>query len=89
MVCCPSSFAWARTTPSAGAVFTQGQSVSADYACIDQPGGAGLALCQGSVPFGAAIDTGTIGAKTALILAGLYADGPSLIREPYQSRDHS
>lgn len=27
--------------------------------------------------------------KTALILAGLYADGPSLIREPYQSRDHS
>jgi len=27
--------------------------------------------------------------KTALLLAGLYADGPSLIREPYQSRDHS
>ena len=27
--------------------------------------------------------------KTALLLAGLYADGPSLLREPYQSRDHS
>lgn len=27
--------------------------------------------------------------KTALLLAGLYADGPSTIREPWQSRDHS
>jgi hypothetical protein len=52
------------TSPSDGAVYTLGESVLADYSCADEPGGSGLASCQGGVPQGAALDTGSIGQKT-------------------------
>ena len=35
----------------------------ADYSCVDEDGGSGLASCEGTVPNGAAVDTGSVGAK--------------------------
>ena len=52
------------TSPAEGAVYTLGESVLADYSCVDEPNGSGLASCQGSVADGAALDTSAVGAKT-------------------------
>lgn len=51
------------TTPSEGATFEQGSSVTADYACADDPGGLGLfeGYCFGTLPVGAPIDTSQLG----------------------------
>ena len=57
------------TTPADHAVYTLGQSVPADYACADQPGGSGLASCSGPVAAGAAIDTSSVGDKTFTVTA--------------------
>ena len=51
-------------TPSAGAVYGLGESVTADYSCVDEPGGSGLATCAGTVPDGAGVDTSSVGQKT-------------------------
>jgi hypothetical protein len=59
----------AIAAPAAGAVYTQNQLVTADYSCTDQPGGAGVASCQGTVPTGSSIDTATIGPKTFAVNA--------------------
>lgn len=59
------------TTPAAGTEYTLGSTVFADYAC-DDTGGSGLVSCSGSVPDGAAIDTGSIGSKSFTVNA---ADG--------------
>ena len=59
----------AIATPAAGAVYAQNQFVAADYSCADQPGGAGVASCQGTVPAGSPIDTATIGSKTFTVNA--------------------
>jgi hypothetical protein len=50
-------------TPSEGATFEQGSSVTADYACADDPGGLGIfeGYCFGTIPVGAPIDTSQIG----------------------------
>jgi hypothetical protein len=51
------------STPSEGAAFEQGSSVTANYACADDPGGLGLfeGYCFGTIPVGAPIDTSQIG----------------------------
>lgn len=51
----------ALTTPPDGAIYAQGASVPADFSCVDEPGGSGLASCVGTVPNGAAIETSTLG----------------------------
>ena len=56
-------------TPANGATFTQGQVVAADYSCADDVNGTGIASCTGPVANGAAIDTGSIGAKTFTVEA--------------------
>ncbi len=57
------------TSPAPGAVYTLGQSVPADYSCVDEPNGSGLASCQGSVADGATLDTSTVGAKSFQVSA--------------------
>jgi hypothetical protein len=54
------------TTPSDGATLEQGSSVTADYACADDPGGLGLfdGYCFGTLPVGAPIDTSQLGTFT-------------------------
>ena len=48
------------TTPPEGAVYSQGQMVTADFECSDS-GGSGLASCVGTVADGSAVDTSTLG----------------------------
>lgn len=50
-------------SPADGAVFVMGEEVVADYACADEPGGSGLAKCEGTVPDGAAVDTSRLGRR--------------------------
>jgi hypothetical protein len=49
------------TTPADGALYTKGQVVGADYACEDEPGGSGVASCDGPVASGDPIDTASVG----------------------------
>ena len=51
------------TTPADGAVIEINSVVLADFSCSD-PGGSGIDSCVGDVADGAAIDTGTLGAKS-------------------------
>lgn len=57
------------TTPADGAAYTLNQSVIADYACADEPGGSGLASCTGDLPDGAPIDTSAVGPRTFTVTA--------------------
>ena len=57
------------TTPPTGAVYTQGDTVAADYSCADQPGGSGLLSCSGDLAAGTQIDTSTVGSHTFTVTA--------------------
>jgi hypothetical protein len=59
----------ALTSPSDGAVYTLGERVTAGYSCTDQPGGSGVATCEGTVPNGAPVDTSTFGTHTFAVHA--------------------
>lgn len=48
-------------TPSDGAAFARNQAVNADFSCADEPGGSGLATCEGTVDDGTPLATATIG----------------------------
>ena len=56
------------TTPPEGAVYTQGQSVTADFECSDS-GGSGLASCVGTAADGSAVDTSTLGSHDFKVTA--------------------
>ncbi len=48
-------------TPAAGAVYSVGASIVADYGCIDELFGSGIADCTGAVPTGTPLDTSIAG----------------------------
>ncbi len=50
------------TAPADGAQYLTGSTVTADYTCIDNEGGIGVARCDGPVPSGENLDTSTPGA---------------------------
>lgn len=47
--------------PVNGSTYILGQTILADYSCQDEPGGSGLAACEGTVANGLPIDTSTVG----------------------------
>jgi hypothetical protein len=49
------------TAPAEGAVYSLGERVLADYSCVDQEGGSGVAGCSGTVASGEPIDTSSFG----------------------------
>jgi hypothetical protein len=53
----------AIVSPPSGAIYTQGQAVTAVYSCI-APAPAGVTACAGPVANGARIDTSTLGSHT-------------------------
>ena len=59
----------AITSPANGARYTQGQVVTAQFACDDQPDGSGLAKCTGPVAPGAPIDTQALGPTAFTVTA--------------------
>ncbi len=77
----------AVNTPAPGAVYGVGEQVAADYSCSD--GGSGIASCVGSVPHGAAIDTGSPGEKTFTVNATDNAGNPASKSVSYSVADRS
>jgi hypothetical protein len=73
----------ALTTPADGAVYMLNQAVTADYACQEEAGGAGLASCVGDVAAGAPIDTSAVGAKTFTVTAADDAGNVSSVTHSY------
>jgi Bacterial Ig-like domain (group 3) len=67
----------AVAAPVDGGAYTVGQQVLADYSCADQPGGSGVASCDGTVPNGEPIDTSEIGTHTFEVHAADGAGNPA------------
>ncbi len=57
------------STPADGAIYALNAAVVADYECVDNPGGSGIATCAGPVADGAAVDTATAGAFAFTVAA--------------------
>lgn len=57
------------SSPANAAKFSQGQSVNADYACMDELAGSGVRTCEGNVATGQPIDTQTLGANSFTVNA--------------------
>jgi virginiamycin B lyase len=55
-------------SPPDGSVLTQGEGMVADYFCTDEPGGSGLATCDGPVPDGAIV-ANDLGSHTFTVTA--------------------
>lgn len=72
------------TTPANGAQYLLGAAVNANYTCTDEPGGSGVATCNGPVANGAAIDTSTIGAKTFRVDTADNAGNTRTASAPYR-----
>ena len=72
------------TSPLDGAVYLLDQPVTADYSCADEAGGSGLASCVGTVPDGAAVDTGSVGAKEFSVTASDVAGNNAVARSAYR-----
>lgn len=71
------------TTPADGATYLLGRLVSADYACQDEDGGAGLASCTGTVPYGSGVDTNSLGTKSFTVDALDNAGNPASLTRHY------
>jgi hypothetical protein len=65
------------TSPADRAVYGFGDRVLADYSCSDQPGGSGVATCDGTVAKGAEIDTKSFGTHTFEVHATDGAGNPA------------
>jgi hypothetical protein len=63
--------------PVDGGAYSLGQQVLASYSCADQPGGSGVASCEGSVPNGQLIDTSSFGTHTFEVHAADGAGNPA------------
>jgi Tol biopolymer transport system component len=70
------------STPAAGAVYTQGQSVLADYSCSAAEG-VRLVSCEGDVPSGSPLDTSTVGARSFSVKATDSAGGKAAVSRTY------
>jgi hypothetical protein len=71
------------TTPADGAVYTKNQLVLADYACEDEPGGSGVASCDGPVASGDPIDTASIGNHDFTVDSADIAGNPATVTNVY------
>jgi len=68
-------------SPLDGAVFLLGEEVAADYSCADETG---LAACEGSVPDGDPVDTGSVGQRTFTVTATDLAGGTATQTSAYR-----
>ena len=57
------------TTPARGEAYVLNHEITADYRCEDEAGGSGLKSCDGPVPPGSPIDTGSVGLKGFAVAA--------------------
>jgi hypothetical protein len=71
------------SAPSDGAQYELGATVNAHYSCRSATG-VHLLSCEGSVPSGTAIDTGSIGTKTFAVNAGNEDGGTATLTRTYR-----
>jgi hypothetical protein len=74
------------TTPVAGATYTIGQVVNADFACVDAAGSSGVAAvsgCSGTRASGQTIDTATAGTKSFTVTATDVAGNTTSLTRTY------
>lgn len=69
--------------PADGASLDRHATVEADYDCVDEPGGSGLASCDGTVPDGGSVDTATIGDKDFTVEAADNAGNSDRVTHTY------
>jgi len=71
------------TTPVDGALYTKNQVVPASYACEDEPGGSGVAFCDGPVASGDPIDTASVGSHDFTVDSADVAGHPATDTNTY------
>lgn len=71
-------------SPLDGAVYLLDEPVEADYSCADEPGGAGLASCAGTLADGAVVDTSTVGERAFRVDAADAAGNATVARSVYR-----
>ena len=69
--------------PQKDAVFARGEIVAADYECVEEEGGSGLASCEGTVADGQPIDTATVGEKSFTVTASDKQGNQSSVTHTY------
>ena len=70
--------------PLDGAEYLLDAEVTADYGCADEPGGASLVSCVGTVPNGAGLDTSSVGERTFQVDAADAAANATVARSVYR-----
>src|SRR4030095_7737768 len=75
------------TTPADGAVFDRDELVLADFSCVEEAGGSGIASCVGTVADGAAVDTSTLGAHQFTVTGTDLAGNTTTVSHTYTVRD--
>ncbi|HYP49057.1 MAG TPA: hypothetical protein VEQ61_10510, partial [Thermoleophilaceae bacterium] len=70
-------------SPADGAVVARGNQVMVDYSCADEPGGSGLARCEGTVAMGGHLDTTTLGPGTFTVSASDAAGNTASVSHSY------
>ncbi len=73
----------AVSSPADGEYFAKDQVVAADFSCVDDPGGWGIASCAGPVTDGSAIDTSSVGAHSFVVTATDEAGNSSSVTDTY------
>jgi TolB protein len=71
-------------SPGEGADYALGEAVTASYQCTDEPGGSGVALCQGDRASGSALDTGSVGPHSLTVTARDRAGNTSTLTRRYR-----
>ena len=76
-------------TPRDGASYPRGEIVRADYDCADEPGGSGIASCEGDAPDGEPIDTSTLGEHSFTVTATDGAGNRTAVTHTYDVIDRA
>jgi hypothetical protein len=76
-------------TPAAGAVYEQDEVLTADYTCVDEDGGSGVApgYCEGTVEVGSALDTTTLGTHEFTVTGTDRSGNVSTVTRTYEVVD--
>ena len=74
-------------SPAVDASFDRHEDIPAEYACTDEPGGSGLATCEGTVPDGEPVPTATIGDHDFTVEATDNAGNAASLTRTYAVRD--
>jgi glutamyl endopeptidase len=70
-------------SPPPGATYQRGLAVNAQYSCVDNAGGSGIASCTGTVPNGSPLNTSTLGQRSFTVTATDVAGNQEQVTRTY------